>query len=102
MHNDNNNNNNNNNNNDDDNNNNNNTILTPFFVLHASCITIKFIDTNVDSPYKSTDAKSQRFVCGGCDNLVRFFRKDQTTGWVEEGKGTGAGHSDWVRDVAWR
>jgi protein transport protein SEC13 len=46
-----------------------------------------------------------RIVTGGCDNCVRVWRKDDTTGtWEQEGfvsSDPGMGHKDWVRDVAW-
>ncbi len=42
----------------------------------------------------------KRFVTGGCDNLVKIWKYDETDEkWVEEEKLEG--HSDWVRDVAW-
>ncbi len=41
-----------------------------------------------------------RFASGGCDSLVKVWRRDETEGrWVQEAKLEG--HSDWVRDVAW-
>lgn len=39
-----------------------------------------------------------RIVSGGCDNLVKIWKQDNTN-WIEED--TLVGHTDWVRDVAW-
>ncbi|KAJ3385542.1 GTPase-activating protein S13 [Entophlyctis sp. JEL0112] len=47
------------------------------------------------SPQQPT---SKRLVSGGCDNLVKIWREENGV-WKEEA--TLAGHSDWVRDVAW-
>lgn len=42
----------------------------------------------------------KRVVSGGCDNLVKVWGLEETTGtWKEEAVLTG--HTDWVRDVAW-
>ncbi len=42
----------------------------------------------------------RRFVSGGCDSLVKVWRRDEAEGkWTQEAKLEG--HSDWVRDVAW-
>eukprot|EP01137_Pigoraptor_chileana_P000630 Opistho-2@37094 len=42
----------------------------------------------------------KRFVTGGCDNLVKIWRfSDGENQWKVEDEL--AGHSDWVRDVAW-
>jgi len=42
----------------------------------------------------------KRFVSGGCDNLVKIWKYDETDEkWVEEQRLEA--HSDWVRDVAW-
>jgi protein transport protein SEC13 len=47
------------------------------------------------------DQAVMRLVTGSCDNTVRFWRYDETSGqWSEENK-VGNPHSDWVRDVAW-
>ncbi|OCH87118.1 vesicle budding-like protein [Obba rivulosa] len=45
-------------------------------------------------------ASVKRFASAGCDNVVRIwaFREDTRT-WAEED--VLAGHTDWVRDVAW-
>lgn len=40
----------------------------------------------------------QRFVSGGSDNLVKFWKR-QGDKWINEA--TLEGHTDWVRDVAW-
>ena len=40
------------------------------------------------------------FVSGGCDNICKVWKFDDTESkWVEESRLEG--HSDWVRDVAW-
>ena len=42
----------------------------------------------------------KRFASAGCDNVVRIWGYSETNRcWVEEE--TLAGHTDWVRDVAW-
>jgi protein transport protein SEC13 len=47
------------------------------------------------------DASAMRLVTGSCDNTVRFWRYDESSGqWAEEAK-AGNPHADWVRDVAW-
>ena len=38
-------------------------------------------------------------VSGGCDNVVKIWREDQSGQWVLDQ--TLSGHSDWVRDVSW-
>eukprot|EP01068_Selenidium_serpulae_P005642 Selendium_serpulae@DN4125_c0_g1_i2.p1 len=44
-----------------------------------------------------------QIVSGGCDNQVRIWRMDeQTNEWSEAHQLTDNGHTDWVRDVAWR
>jgi protein transport protein SEC13 len=44
---------------------------------------------------------NKRFVTGGCDNLVRIWAWDKESGeYKPEGEAL-AGHTDWVRDVAW-
>ncbi|RYO79098.1 hypothetical protein DL766_009308 [Monosporascus sp. MC13-8B] len=43
----------------------------------------------------------RRFVTGGCDNVLKIWAWDPATqGYKQEGEPL-AGHSDWVRDVAW-
>jgi protein transport protein SEC13 len=59
----------------------------------------------------STDAataaalEEPRLVTGGCDNRIRFWVQEDTTGqWVEDPScpvSKDVSHSDWVRDVAW-
>jgi len=50
------------------------------------------------APFNPTGVK--RFVSGGCDNVVKVWRYDETESrWIEESRMEG--HSDWVRDVAW-
>ena len=54
---------------------------------------------------------SPRIVTGGCDNGIRIYTKDTSTGiWEQESFTVGGnnknttiitGHTDWVRDVAW-
>jgi len=55
------------------------------------------------APYTGGENPVLRLVTGGCDNRIRFWEQNQTTSaWEERGTlGGGAGHSDWVRDVAW-
>ena len=51
------------------------------------------------------DPMPPRLVTGGCDNGIRVWKKNVTTGaWEQEGfesSVAGVGHTDWVRDVAW-
>lgn len=46
-----------------------------------------------------------RLVTGGCDNSIRFWVQEASSGqWVEDTScpvSTDLGHGDWVRDVAW-
>lgn len=44
-----------------------------------------------------------RLVTGGCDNLVKIWKLDVTSGddWGEDKEGSIACHNDWVRDVSW-
>lgn len=43
----------------------------------------------------------RRFASAGCDNAVRVWAYDERSrSWQQEGEPL-AGHSDWVRDVAW-
>jgi protein transport protein SEC13 len=46
-----------------------------------------------------------RLVTGGCDNSIRFWVQEPSTGqWVEDTScpvSGDLGHGDWVRDVAW-
>ena len=43
----------------------------------------------------------RRFVTGGCDNLLKIWAWDPATqSYKQEGEPL-AGHTDWVRDVAW-
>lgn len=48
-----------------------------------------------------TTAAQRRFATGGCDNLVRIWAFDPTTGTYRQDGEPLAGHTDWVRDVAW-
>ena len=46
-------------------------------------------------------AVQRRFVTGGCDNVLKIWAYDAASqGYKEEGEPL-AGHTDWVRDVAW-
>ncbi|KAG7366419.1 WD repeat-containing protein [Nitzschia inconspicua] len=46
-----------------------------------------------------------RLVTGGCDNAIRFWVQEASSGqWVEDTScpvSKDLGHTDWVRDVAW-
>jgi len=44
---------------------------------------------------------TERFVTGGCDNLVKIWRYDDTQQTWVEADSLPQGHTDWVRDVAW-
>ncbi|KAJ3121503.1 GTPase-activating protein S13 [Physocladia obscura] len=41
----------------------------------------------------------KRLVSGGCDNLVKIWRQDESGAWKEEA--FLSGHTDWIRDVSW-
>jgi len=41
----------------------------------------------------------KRIATGGCDNLVKIWKEDDSGQWVEEH--SLEAHKDWVRDVAW-
>jgi len=43
----------------------------------------------------------RRFVTGGSDNLVRIWSFDTASQSYKEESAPLAGHTDWVRDVAW-
>lgn len=53
------------------------------------------------------EGEPPRLVTGGCDNHIRFWVQDASSGqWVEDTATSpvvskDVGHSDWVRDVAW-
>uniref|UniRef100_A0A6U6G606 Uncharacterized protein n=1 Tax=Odontella aurita TaxID=265563 RepID=A0A6U6G606_9STRA len=52
----------------------------------------------------AASAPQPTVVTGGCDNRIRFWTRSAQTGqWDEESGalGSGAAHTDWVRDVAW-
>ncbi len=52
------------------------------------------------APVTAGSAAVKRFASGGCDSLVKIWRRDDSDGhWVQEAKLEG--HADWVRDVAW-
>ncbi|KAG7695957.1 hypothetical protein KL911_003217 [Ogataea haglerorum] len=52
------------------------------------------------APPHKDNIKERRLVTGGCDNLVKIWKFDpQVNNYVEEA--VLAGHTDWVRDVAW-
>jgi protein transport protein SEC13 len=44
---------------------------------------------------------TRRFVTGGCDHLIRLWVYDNNTQSYREEHEPLAGHTDWVRDVAW-
>jgi len=41
-----------------------------------------------------------RLVTGGCDNLVKIWRRNSNE-WQKEPEAKLTGHTDWVRDTAW-
>lgn len=43
----------------------------------------------------------RRIVTGGCDNKIKIWRENEQGKWEEQKIDATAGHSDWVRDVAW-
>ncbi|KAH8159528.1 hypothetical protein CIB48_g8714 [Xylaria polymorpha] len=43
----------------------------------------------------------RRFVTGGCDNVLKLWTYDPATQNYKQEGGPLAGHTDWVRDVAW-
>ncbi|KAG0649750.1 Nucleoporin 20 [Hyphodiscus hymeniophilus] len=43
----------------------------------------------------------RKFVTGGSDNLVKLWAFDQASQSYKEERAPLAGHTDWVRDVAW-
>ncbi|KAI1196721.1 WD40 repeat-like protein [Nemania serpens] len=43
----------------------------------------------------------RRFVTGGCDNLLKLWTYDPATQSYKQEREPLAGHTDWVRDVAW-
>lgn len=50
---------------------------------------------------KAPGMPAKRLATGGCDNCVKVWAYgDATRAWAQDGA-TLAGHSDWVRDVAW-
>ncbi|GAU91227.1 hypothetical protein RvY_03528 [Ramazzottius varieornatus] len=50
---------------------------------------------------KRGDTVTARLASGGCDNMVKIWRENGDNGaWPEESRLDG--HTDWVRDVAWR
>ncbi|OQV25504.1 Protein SEC13-like protein [Hypsibius exemplaris] len=50
---------------------------------------------------KRGETTTARLATGGCDNCVKIWRENGENGpWLEENRLDG--HSDWVRDVAWR
>ncbi|KAL7748853.1 GTPase-activating protein S13 [Sorochytrium milnesiophthora] len=48
----------------------------------------------------ATAAPPRMFVSGGCDNLVKIWQWDETSGQYKCSEVL-EGHQDWVRDVAW-
>eukprot|EP00008_Paramoeba_atlantica_P005798 CAMPEP_0201477910 /NCGR_PEP_ID=MMETSP0151_2-20130828/2853_1 /ASSEMBLY_ACC=CAM_ASM_000257 /TAXON_ID=200890 /ORGANISM="Paramoeba atlantica, Strain 621/1 / CCAP 1560/9" /LENGTH=294 /DNA_ID=CAMNT_0047858789 /DNA_START=80 /DNA_END=964 /DNA_ORIENTATION=+ len=51
----------------------------------------------VNSSFGASPPK--QFVTGGCDNMVRIWKFDETGDWTRDGELEF--HQDWVRDVAW-
>ncbi|KAK9834204.1 hypothetical protein WJX81_007864 [Elliptochloris bilobata] len=49
---------------------------------------------------KGPGRPERRFASAGCDNTVKVWRHSEGGGWQQDGPAL-AGHSDWVRDVAW-
>jgi len=49
------------------------------------------------APY---DGAGLRLITGGCDNLVKIWRCDESEQWTEAAVLPSV-HTDWVRDVAW-
>ncbi|KAI1098235.1 WD40 repeat-like protein [Jackrogersella minutella] len=43
----------------------------------------------------------RRFVTGGCDNVLKLWVYDPATQGYKQERESLAGHTDWVRDVAW-
>jgi len=52
------------------------------------------------SPAPATGS-TRRFVTGGCDNILKLWTFDLATQSYHEDGEPLAGHTDWVRDVAW-
>jgi protein transport protein SEC13 len=55
---------------------------------------------SAQAPGKGAAEVQRRFVTGGSDNLVKLWQYNATTQSYDNTT-TLAGHSDWVRDVAW-
>jgi protein transport protein SEC13 len=53
----------------------------------------------VEDNQASSNLNVKRLVSGGCDNVVKILREDQSGQWVVEHNLEG--HNDWVRDVSW-
>ncbi|XP_069907214.1 protein SEC13 homolog isoform X1 [Oryctolagus cuniculus] len=53
----------------------------------------------IDQPSGQRPACPKKFASGGCDNLIKLWRREEDGQWKEEQKLEA--HSDWVRDVAW-
>ena len=47
----------------------------------------------------SNGLSAKRIASGGCDNVVKIWREDQSGQWVLDQ--TLSGHNEWIRDVAW-
>ncbi|VEU23952.1 DEKNAAC105138 [Brettanomyces naardenensis] len=52
------------------------------------------------APPQKENISERRIVTGGCDNLVKIWRFDAVQNTYVEEEAL-AGHTDWVRDVAW-
>ena len=77
----------------------------------SSAATTTTTTTTATTTNTSHRPSSPRIVTGGCDNGIRIYTKDTSTGiWEQESFTVGGnddnttiitGHTDWVRDVAW-
>jgi len=77
------------------------SILTHHSNGQWSAQMLKTHKTGVNAVSWAPADTSQRFVTGGCDNLVKLWRLDEgSSSWVEDAV-LPQMHSDWVRDVAW-
>jgi protein transport protein SEC13 len=54
---------------------------------------------------EASSSDQPRLVTGGCDNRIRFWVQESSSGqWMEDNScpvSKDLGHSDWIRDVAW-
>lgn len=76
-----------------------NGILNPI-VIHAHAIGCNAAVWAPSSTTAQGEQTPRRFATGGCDNLVKIWKFDDSANtYIEEF--VLEGHSDWVRDVAW-